>query len=535
MRLLIKTTAFALFGTLAPALFANEPLGQSLIQSHCVGCHQMTDTGLSRISTQRKTPEGWEMTINRMRNTHGLQLRHDTLSQSEILGAMVKYLADTQGLAPEETAGLRYLLQREGNTIEHFPQQMAEMCGRCHSAARVALQRRSPEDWSRTIDFHLGQWPSTEYSLYGRDRPWLNIAREQIVPALTRDYPLDTQAWSDWQQAPRQEPVGAWLISGHIPGEGEFVATMRVTAQPDRVDSYDVKVSGEYADGSPIEGRGVALTYTGYEWRASVTIGDIQFNQALALSPDGNVLTGRMYQRNQELVGTPLAAVRDTGKAMLHSVYPPRLQRGSRQTLVVSGLHIDPEQVAIPGVVIESAEAQGAHKVLLTVDVPADVPVGRGDILLGTQRLENALAIYDQVDRLAISPGYGVARIGGNGGQTPKVETVFRAVGYDHGPDGVAETDDDIDLGYIDDVVWRAVGRDAEAVHEQDTVFAGQLDPNTGRFVPAAAGPNAQRTRSTNNAGNLDVIAQYTDSDRTVEGRGRLLVTVQRWVNPPLK
>ncbi|MCZ6831570.1 MAG: hypothetical protein O7F73_18655 [Gammaproteobacteria bacterium] len=43
--------------------------------SQCRGCHIPTEGGgLSRISQQRKTAEGWEMTINRMRLIHGLKL-----------------------------------------------------------------------------------------------------------------------------------------------------------------------------------------------------------------------------------------------------------------------------------------------------------------------------------------------------------------------------------------------------------------------------------------------------------------------------
>ncbi|MDA0631693.1 MAG: quinohemoprotein amine dehydrogenase subunit alpha, partial [Proteobacteria bacterium] len=114
--------------------------GERLVEVYCAGCHVQADGSLSRIEDQRKTPEGWEMTINRMRITHGLSLQHETMSQGEVLGAMVKYLADTRGLAPSETTSLRYVLEQDGNVVEQFPQEFAEMCGRCHSSARVALQ-----------------------------------------------------------------------------------------------------------------------------------------------------------------------------------------------------------------------------------------------------------------------------------------------------------------------------------------------------------------------------------------------------------
>ncbi len=39
----------------------------------------------------------------------------------------------------------------------------------------------------------------------------------------------------------------------------------------------------------------------------------------------------------------------------------------------------------------------------------------------------------------------------------------------------------------------------------------------------------------TNNAGNLKVVASVQDGERTLQGEGHLLVTVQRWNNPPIR
>ena len=64
--------------------------------------------------------------------------------------------------------------------------------------------------------------------------------------------------------------------------------------------------------------------------------------------------------------------------------------------------------------------------------------------------------------------------------------------------------------------------------------FTGSMNPNTGMFTTAAAGPNPERRMSTNNAGNLKVVAKVTDEGQQVSGDGQLIVTVQRWNNPPL-
>ncbi len=509
--------------------------GAELLQAHCASCHLQEDGSLSRIDAQRKSPEAWQMTINRMRAAHGVSLAREDMSEGEVLGAMVKHLADTRGLAPAETTGLRYILERNGNTIEAFPQEMTEMCGRCHSSARVALQRRTPEEWNRIIDQHLGQWPSTEYSLYGRDREWLKIARNDIIPQLSASYPLQTAEWDDWQAAEKNAPDGSWAMSGHVPGEGDFSAVMSVTPSPDRPDNYRVEIRGHYADGGAMYASGTALLYTGFEWRSRLKIGEEVFNQSFALAPDGLSLSGRMYQRDQELVGAPVTAIKDTGRPAILSVYPKGVAINTTSEVVVTGLNLEPEKFNVEGATTTVAASSGPTRAVLAVTPNGGAGTGYRDLSMGDASLDAALAVYAKVDALEVVPGYGIARIGGNGGGTPKVETVFRARGVDHGADGAPGTEDDLDLGYIDSVTWRTVPRDEGAANDRDVEFAGKMDANTGRFVPAAAGPNPARARSTNNAGNLNVVARYEKDEHVVEATGRLLVTVQTWVNPPMK
>ena len=50
------------------------------------------------------------------------------------------------------------------------------MCGRCHSLARVSLQRRDEQEWRKLAHLHVGQWPSIEYQASARDRQWFKIA-----------------------------------------------------------------------------------------------------------------------------------------------------------------------------------------------------------------------------------------------------------------------------------------------------------------------------------------------------------------------
>ena len=130
----------------------------AILNGKCAACHERTDGGLARIKDQRKTPEAWDMTIVRMMQLHGVEVTDDERA------ALVKHLADTQGLAPAETADYRYILERVPGTIEDPPtDELGTMCARCHSYARVALQRRTEEEWRKLAHFHLGQYPTTEY------------------------------------------------------------------------------------------------------------------------------------------------------------------------------------------------------------------------------------------------------------------------------------------------------------------------------------------------------------------------------------
>lgn len=97
---------------------------EALIRAKCLPCHTEADDGISRISHQRKSPEGWLMSVARMQIIHGLKIT------DEERRTVVKHLADTQGLAPSETAGVRYAMERRLNTVEAFESEKFTRCAR---------------------------------------------------------------------------------------------------------------------------------------------------------------------------------------------------------------------------------------------------------------------------------------------------------------------------------------------------------------------------------------------------------------------
>ena len=70
-----KTTFWpALCLALVPLLPAQA--NEALLRHNCGACHgdpANPEAPLSRISEQRKSPEGWEMTLQRMQTVHGVQ------------------------------------------------------------------------------------------------------------------------------------------------------------------------------------------------------------------------------------------------------------------------------------------------------------------------------------------------------------------------------------------------------------------------------------------------------------------------------
>jgi quinohemoprotein amine dehydrogenase len=539
--MIIRTSIYGLLLTFSLLCFASvtahadDSAGNDLVFTHCGGCHTPDKEGaFSRISEQRKTAEGWEMTINRMRMIHGLRLsgRDIPIAQSAMRG-LIKHLADTQGLAPAEAQAYRYLIEQDLNRFEDFDPELAIMCGRCHSSARFALQRRTQGEWERLVHFHLGQYPSTEYSLYGRDRDWLNEAMTKTVPALAEAYPLQSDAWSAWQATEKPDLAGRWIMTGHMAGKGYIYAVM--TATLTEPDTYALSIEGDFSNGESVTGKGKALVYTGYDWRAQLTLGDATMRQVLAADAGGERLSGRMFLKDQSLLGMRLSAVRDDSSPRINSVFPTHIQRGGKQQLTISGSALAGDITLPQGLSVDKVVQRDKNRIVLEVGATADATIGRGGISVGGSKLDNALTVYRELNSLAVEPAYAVARVGGNGGSTPRVDAAFRATGIDYGADQTAGTDDDLRVGYIDGVSWQVAPWDATAKKDEDVRFAGKMDSGSGIFQPAGAGPNPERAHATNNAGNLKVIASVGEGPAVISGEGHLIVTVQRWNNPPLR
>jgi quinohemoprotein amine dehydrogenase len=174
------------------------------------------------------------------------------------------------------------------------------------------------------------------------------------------------------------------------------------------------------------------------------------------------------------------------------------------------------------GVTVASVEGPRDGTLRVRLQVAPDAGVGARDLIAFGSVLEDAIVVHDGVDRIVVTPGTGMARIGGE--NFPKGFQAFDAIGYDNGPDGRPDTDDDLELGRVD-AAWH-VEEYATTFGDEDIDYVGTLRQD-GTFVPAADGPNPDRVGNRNNIGDVWVVATHRNAAGTeIRARGHLIVTV---------
>ena len=346
----LASAAAALLGlsSAAPSFSAEPALsGKDLINAKCASCHTAQGDGRwFRISEGRRTPEGWDMTIVRMGYAHGVQLTAEERQQA------VKYLSDNFGLAPSESKEHRYILERQPQYLEKQGNQLVtDMCVRCHSAARIGVQRRTEDDWRRLVNFHVGQFPSIEYSAGGRDRNWYDIASKDVVQVLAKLNGYESAAWREWQTVPAPDAGGRWRLAGDRPGYGAYEGEADIRRSGNDLDRYDVTFNLRYADGRTETAQGRSIVYGKHEWRASLRQADgTEVQQVFSIEPGARRMSGRWFFSGQDALGGDLVAVRADAQApaAVLSVVPAALRAGSTQEVTIHGANLAGDETLGP-------------------------------------------------------------------------------------------------------------------------------------------------------------------------------------------
>lgn len=547
------TGALAAFGPLAHAQPQAQPRPQAdtggfvisdqLVVSKCQKCHARDSTGhMGRLSYLRKTPEGWEASVRRMASLADVQL------QPAEARAIVKYLANKQGLAPAEVRGARFEMERRLIDYRYTGDAVTERtCRACHSVGRVMLQRRTKNEWELLVATHRGYYPNSDFQAFRRTGPSPSDSApaphpmEQAISHLSRTFPLQTPEWTAWSATMRPAPVeGSWLLSGYEVGRGQLFGRMTVSKVPGTDDEFTTRAVYRFASGgAPIVREGKSVVYTGHQWRGrSAPTGapaDSSWREVMSVEPGWQEMSGRWFRGGYDEFGIDISATRVSGGSAIAGVVPNALKRGARDVeLTVFGANL-PRGVAAaaldfgPGVTATRVVRSTADEIVVRVTVDSAARIGKRDLVIGAASLKEAVVAYDKVDRIRVAPNSNMARVGGV--RFPKQFARFEALGISYGADGKPDTADDITVGTVP-VTW-SLEEYGVTFKDDDVRWVGSLDQG-GLFTPSLDGPNPERAGSRNNIGDVYVVASYQPPGgaRPIKARSLLIVTVplyMRW------
>jgi quinohemoprotein amine dehydrogenase len=511
--------------------------GENLLTTRCIACHQPKDGKIDVVAEQRKTPEGWEMTLTRMVRMQGVQLTPDELR------TLVKYLSDTYGLAPTEVEPFRYILEKRNNlVVQHeVPKTIQASCMQCHSYERVALQRRSREMWDRMPDTKLALFTNTENVTASSGLLtdyWYTEAKKQVIPHLAKQFPLTSPAWTKWQAKAKPDYAGTWKVVGHDAGKGGDY-TGQVTLKALGGDKYEGDFTFDFSDGTKTTGKTTGMMYTGFQWRGSTQLdgGKIQ-REIFFASEDGITLKGRRLLTPVGDLGMDETWYKSGDAARVLFVTPPALQAGEKQKVKIFGVNLPqnltPTAINLgAGVQVQSLTQSGDDTVIAAVEVTKGAAVGsRQGKIQGTTGTV-PLYVYRTIDYIRLSPEMAFSRPGGE--RAPKVFQQFEAFAYVKGPDGTKGTKDDVKLHRVSPVKWN-LDEYVKRLNDDDVHFVGAMD-DTGLFTPAKDGPNPQRHMMDHNVGDVWVEGWYTPegAKRPMGARAYLLVMPEKFNFQPIE
>ncbi len=531
------------------------PVTNQLVISKCGACHTRDAKGdMLRISWERATPEGWEEAIKRMVRLRGVSLTPDEAR------SILKYLATDHGLAPEEAKPIMYYAEHRVQDETNIPNDNVKgACANCHVLARPLSWRRTPEDWKDLANLHIALYPQADEAFrlglgaggFDEERhhaePGAPLPVDIALAYLSKTAPLDTPEWAAWRARMRAPKLaGRWIVSAYLPGRGRFYGDMEVEAASGTDDEFNTRVKlTSIKDGTTISRTGHSLVYAGYAWRgrskgtpaANAAPEDLgsAMREVMWVSPDQSTAQGRWFWGEYQEFGFDVKMQRASADPTLIGVDRTLLKAGTQGTRVRVVAESLPAQIAPAdldfgtGVTVRRIVSHTPTEIVAEVDVAADAISGKRDVAFRRSVLQSAIAVYDHIDYVAVTPDSALAHLGSP--VHPKGYQQFEAVAYQRGADGKSHTADDVELGPID-VNW-TVEEFYSVYGDDDKEFVGSLS-NSGLFTPASDGPNPQRKFSRNNYGDVWVVATAKDEKdkegRPLAGKSYLVVTVPTYI-----
>jgi len=488
------------------------PVKDPLVIAKCGSCHASDERGnMQNISWSRTTPEGWQDVLKDMIVMNGL-----SVSPAEAR-PIVKYLSTYHGLAPAESRPVMYDPERLVRDESIPTDGLRDACAKCHYFARAVSWRRSPQEWKRFYDSHAKRY---KYKL-----------NDEAVAYLSSAAPLHSPEWEAWSARSKvPELTGRWLVTASLPGHGDYVGEMQVDAAGDDEFTTRVKLTS-VRDGSKVERTGRSAVFVGTVWRGLSAGGNCSNLPPDDPSSDGREVMrvaanhleaeGRWYWGQYQEFGFQVQLRRASAGPTLLTIDCSYLKpgwRGNRVRLIGDNF---PGTVKAgdlnfgPGVSARIVSSTGVE-IVADVDVAKSAAPGVRDVVFGAARLAGAIAIYDRIDYIKVTPESAMAAFGD--ATHPRGYQQFQALGYQRGADGKAHTDDDVPLGPVD-VSWSVRVFHASDDGSSDSV--GRISA-AGLLSPAPGNPKA----------NFDVWVIATARDEKdaegepLTGRSYVVITV---------
>jgi quinohemoprotein amine dehydrogenase len=512
------------------------------VLTYCRRCHVTDSAGMmQRISYERKTPEGWEMSVRRMIALNNVKL------DPAVARSIVRYLSDYHGIAPAELRPGRFEVERRMIEYRYTADARTETtCRACHSMGRVITQRRTRGEWELLVATHRGLYPDVDFQAFRRGGPANDSApqphpMDAAIAHLARTFPLRTPEWTAWSATMRPPHLeGTWLLTGNEPGRGAFYGRMTVTKGAAEGD-FVTQASYRYAEGGQaVKRTGKAVVYTGFQWRGRSTdpalrsTDTVGLREVMFVEPGWEEMSGRWFTGGYEEIGMDVSLRKLGAGPVVVGVAPRAIRTGTRaQDVTIFGANLPrnatPATIDFgPGVTVERVVRATPDSITVRLDVDPTAAIGKRDLYAMGASLRDAAVVFNQVSRIKVVPLAGMARVGG--AVFPKQLQQFDAIAYFDGRDGKADTDDDLEIGRVN-ATW-SLEEYGVTYDDDDVKFVGKVD-QSGLFTPSLDGPNPSRSHNRNNVGDVWVVASYQPADKSIrplKARAHLIVTVPLYI-----
>ena len=244
---------------------------------------------------------------------------------------------------------------------------------------------------------------------------------------LAKAFPLETDAWRAWSANKRPARLaGRWALVGAEVGKGPVYGSVSINPAGENGDrtaeDFTTEIEYTYArTGETVRRSGRSTVYTGFQWRGRSFVGSDQesaWREVMFVERDWQEMSGRWFHGANDELGVDVTLRRVRNDPVILGVNPAAVQMGGVQAVTIYGANLpaglDADAIDLgPGLAVRTVTGQTPTELTVEVAVASDAALGGRDVFVAGTNLENGLTVFDQVDRIAVEPRAGMARVGG--------------------------------------------------------------------------------------------------------------------------